>query len=150
MKNIVFRRVRTAAIALLIATLTATTAASNEAVTLKAIMQDLRNDLVKVSDGLLTDNFELMAQGARGIAEHPRIPADQVKLVAAELREEMPAFKQLDMQVHDLSLRLKSAAEAADRDIALSSYLKLIEGCIACHATYKERVATALGAGAED
>lgn len=150
MKNIVFRRARTAAIAVLIAVLAATTAASDEAVTLKAIMQDLRNDLVKVSDGLLRDDFALMAQGARGIAEHPRIPADQVKLVAAELGEEMPVFKQLDMRVHDLSLRLKSAAGAADRDVALSSYLKLVEGCIACHVSYKERVAAALDAGAED
>jgi len=119
-------------------------AVTGDAPSLKEIMQGLRNNLVEISDGLLTDDFELVAQGAASIAEHPKIPAEQVQLVAAELGPEMAAFKQLDKLVHDLSLEIGAAALALDHDAAISSYQRVIEGCFECHGTYKERVAAAL------
>jgi hypothetical protein len=117
---------------------------TGEANDLKKIMQGLRNNLVDISDGLLTDDFAKIALGADAIAGHPRIPPWQVKLVAAELGSEMAAFKQLDTLVHDLSLEIKAAATTYDRDEAISGYQRLLEGCLACHSTYKERVAAAL------
>ena len=117
---------------------------SSEATSLKDIMQGLRNDLVEIADGLLMDDFEQVARGAIAIAEHPRIPADQVQLVAQELGPEMPAFKQIDTVVHDLSLKIHAAAEAHDRDAAITAYQQMIEGCFGCHAAYKERVALVL------
>ena len=124
---------------------------AGEAIGLKEIMQGLRNNLVEISDGLLTDDFEKIAQGADGIAGHSRIPPGQVKLVAAELGSEMAAFKQLDTLVHDLSLEIGAAATAHDRDDAISGYHRLLDGCLACHSTYKNRVAAVLsrGSGAE-
>jgi cytochrome c1 len=119
-------------------------ALTGEATTLKEIMQGLRDNLVDISDGLLTDDFEQVARGAIAIAEHPRIPAAQVQIVAAELGPEMAAFKQLDMQVHDLSLEINVAAKAFDRGAAISGYQRMIEGCFACHHAYKERVAAVL------
>ena len=117
---------------------------TSEAKELKGIMQGLRNNLVDISDGLLTDDFEKIAHGADAIAGHPQIPPGQVKLVAAELGSEMAAFKQLDTLVHDLSLEIRAAATAHDRDDAISGYQRLLEGCLACHSTYKERVAAVL------
>lgn len=107
-------------------------------------MQELRNNLVEISDGILTDNFEQVAQGAASIAEHPKIAPAQVALVAAALGPEMPAFKQLDNVVHDLSLKISTAAEALDRDAVISGYQRMFEGCVDCHSNYKERVAAAL------
>ena len=121
-----------------------TVAMTDDAPSLKEIMQGLRNNLVEISDGLLTDDFELVAQGAASISEHPKIPAAQVQLVAAELGPEMAAFKQLDNFVHDQSLEIGAAAKALDRDAAISSYQRMIEGCFDCHRTYKERVAAVL------
>lgn len=117
---------------------------TSEADDLKEIMQGLRDNLVEISDGLLTDDFEKIAHGADAIAAHPRIPPWQVKLVAAELGSEMPAFKRLDTVVHDLSLEIRAAATTHNRDDAISAYQRLLEGCLACHSTYKERVATVL------
>ena len=117
---------------------------TSEATDLKEIMQGLRNNLVDISDGLLTDDFEKIAHGADAIADHPRIPPSQVKLVAAELGSEMAAFKRLDTVVHDLSLEIRAAATAHDRDEAIAGYQRLLEGCLACHSTYKERVAAVL------
>ncbi len=133
--------IQAASLAFLFAPAIAITA---EATTLKEIMQGLRDNLVEITDGLLTDDFEQVTKGATAIAEHPQIPAAQVQLVAAELGPEMPAFKQIDTLVHDLSLEIGAAARALDRDAAISGYQRLIEGCLACHRAYKERVTAVL------
>jgi hypothetical protein len=121
-----------------------TLALSDDATTLKEIMQGLRNNLVEITDGLLVDDFGQISRGAVGIAEHPRIPPEQVQLVAQELGAEMPAFKRLDTLVHDLALEIDVAAKARDRNAAISGYAQLLDGCFACHADYKDRVAAVL------
>ena len=119
-------------------------ALTDDATTLKVIMQGLRDNLVEISDGLLMDDFEQISRGAIGIAEHPRIPPEQVQLVAEELGEEMPAFKRLDTLVHDLALEIDVAARARDRNAAISGFTQMLDGCFACHATYKDRVTAVL------
>ena len=128
----------------LVIILTPTLAMTSEATTLKAIMLGLRDGLVEIADGLMTDDFGLVQHGATTIAEHPRIPVEQVQLVAQELGPEMPAFKALDTQVHDLSLEIEAAAKALDGAAARSAFTQMIDGCFACHAAYKGRVATVL------
>ncbi len=140
----VVSKVSLAKLAGLALTLTPVVASSDEVTTLKEIMQGLNNNLAEITDGLLTDDFELIARGATGIAEHPRIPPEQVQLVVRELGEEMAAFKQFDMRVHDLSLEIRDAAESRERDAVISGYRQLMDGCLACHGAYKERVAAAL------
>jgi mono/diheme cytochrome c family protein len=115
-----------------------------ETTALQEIMQGLRNNLAEIADGLLTDDFEQVARGATAIAEHPQIPPAEIQLVAATLGPEMPAFKQLDMRVHDLSLEIHAASKALDRDAAIAGYQQMLEGCLACHHSYKERVAAVL------
>ena len=112
--------------------------------TLKEIMQGLRDDIFTIADGMFTDDMERVAQGAAGIAHHPSIPADQVQRVAAELGPEMPAFKQLDIRVHDLSLSIISAAESQDHERISADFGQLVNGCLACHTSYKDRVANVL------
>ena len=112
--------------------------------TLKEIMQGLRDDVFTIADGMFTDDMDRIAQGASGIAHHPSIPGKQVQRVAAELGPEMQAFKQFDIRVHDLSLSIISAAEAQDRERISADFQQLINGCLACHTSYKERVANAL------
>jgi cytochrome c556 len=86
----------------------------------------------------------LVQHGATTIAEHPRIPAEQVQLVAQELGEEMAAFKALDTRVHDLSLEIEAAAKVLDGAAARAAFTQMVDGCFACHAAYKERVAAVL------
>lgn len=117
---------------------------TDESTTLQEIMQGLRDNLVEISDGLLTDDYALVARGATAIAEHPPIPSEQVQLVAKALGPEMPAFKQFDVRVHKLSLDISAAADAGDRAAAISGFQQMIEGCFACHAAYKDRVAAVL------
>jgi cytochrome c556 len=107
-------------------------------------MQGLRTDASLVLDGLLIDDFDAIANAAEKIADHPKIPPEQVAQVAAELGSEMPAFKQLDTAVHDLSLAIQSAALEKDRGRTIASYQQMISACLACHATFRQRVSTVL------
>jgi len=111
---------------------------------LKEIMQGLRMDTNAISEGLLTDDFEKVLVGANNIANHAKIPPDQIQLVAAELGAEMPAFKQMDILVHDLSLEIAAAAKEEDRARAITDYHRMLNGCFDCHAAYKTRVAAVL------
>jgi cytochrome c556 len=120
------------------------TALTNET-TLKAIMQELRLHFFNVSDGFLLDDFDKVAEGALAIAEHPRIPPEQVQLVADELGAEMPVFKNFDVQVHELSLEMYKAAKERDRDAAVAAYQGMVTACFYCHSAYRERVAAVLG-----
>ena len=143
--DLMIRYTQRAVLSILVVVLSPAVAASEEATTLKAIMQGLRNNLVAIGDGVLNDDFDLVARGADDIAGHPRIPADQVKLVAEELGEEMAAFKALDTAVHDLSLEISAAAQTRDRESVVSGYHRMVDGCVACHDAYKARVSAALG-----
>lgn len=111
---------------------------------LKEIMQGLRVESVEIADGLLTDDFDRVAIGAGNIANHARIPQEQVQLVAAELGAEMATFKQFDNLVHESSVSIAAAAKEKDRDRAIADYHRMLDGCFACHAAYRERVANVL------
>ena len=115
-----------------------------EPTALQKIMQDLSDNLIEISDGLLNHDLELTAKGAKAIAEHPQIPPEQVQMVAKELGAEMPVFKQFDVRVHNLAVEINAAATAGDREAAVAGFHRLVDGCLACHDAYKDRVAAAL------
>lgn len=117
---------------------------SDEPTALQQIMQDLSDNLIEISDGLLTHDLDLVVNGAKAIAEHPQIPPEQVKLVAKELGAEMPVFKQFDVRVHNLAVEIGAAAAAGDREAAVAGFHRLVDGCLACHNAYKDRVSAAL------
>lgn len=120
----------------------ATVAAGQEAPesSLKTIMQELRNDTVLILDAMLVDDMAAVADAAVRIADHPRIPPDQVSLIASELGPEMATFKQFDSLVHDLSVAIREAAGDGDRDRVQMLHRDMVAGCLGCHAAYRERV----------
>jgi hypothetical protein len=135
------RSYRFGVIAILVTTLGFTA----DGTTLKEIMRGLQTDTDQIVEGLLIDDFDQVASAAGNIATHPQIPAEQIQLVAAELGTEMPAFKQFDLLVHDLSLSIAAAAKDGDRDRAITDYHQMLDGCFACHAAFRDRVAAVLG-----
>lgn len=111
---------------------------------LKKIMQDLQSDSALVVEGLLIDDFDSVADAAARIADHPRIPPEQVALVAAELGAQMPTFKQLDTLVHDTALSISAAAQDGDSASIAANYKSMLDGCLACHAAFRQRVSEVL------
>ena len=125
-------------------TATVAVAQQESATSLKTIMQGLRNDTVVIMDAMLVDDFAAVAEAAGRIADHPRIPPEQVFLVAAELGTEMAAFKQFDTLVHDLSVSLREGAEEGDRVRVQRTFQDMIAGCLGCHSAYRQRVMSVL------
>lgn len=119
-------------------------AQQNIQTSLKTIMQGLRNDTVLMMDAMLIDDFDAVVEAAKRIADHPRIPPEQVSLVAAELGPEMAAFKQFDTLVHDLSLTVRDAAEVGDGVRVQKNFQDMIAGCLGCHSAYRQRVSALL------
>lgn len=113
-------------------------------INLKIIMQNLQQDMAMIVEGLLVDDFDAVDAAADRIARHPSIPAEQVVLVATELGTEMPAFKQLDALVHDQALAISAAAQEADSTTVARHYQSMLDGCLTCHASYRQRVAEVL------
>lgn len=117
---------------------------AGEPANLKAIMTELRQSFLDVSDGFLLDDFAKVAEGALAIAEHPRIPPSDAQRIADELGAEMPVFTNFDVQVHELSLEMYEGARDGDRVAALEAYQDMVAACIACHTAYRERVGAVL------
>ena len=138
------------AIACLSLSLIPSLALTSDALSLQEIMQGLGDDTAEMADGLLTGDFDQIAQAADAIANHPKISAEDAQLIAAELGDEMSVFKVLDTLVHDLAVEVGAAARSQDRPAAVSGYQQMFEGCLACHDAYKDRVAAALAEGVED
>jgi cytochrome c556 len=104
------------------------------------IMMGLEGEMARVGHGVWLADFEIIAAAADGIAAHPAIPADELKLLRAGLGDDMIGFRDLDTRVHDLALELKAAAEEADMEAVLSSDAALRTACVTCHDTFRERI----------
>ena len=111
---------------------------------LKTIMQTMQSDAALIVEGLLVEDFDTVENAALRIADHPRIPPAQVARVATELGAEMPAFKQFDTRVHDLALYIAAAARRADANAVAADYKAMLDGCLGCHALFRERVSGVL------
>ena len=109
-----------------------------------AIMLELQGDMGRVSRGLWLEAYDTIAAGAQAIADHPRIPPDEVATIADVLGPDMPRFKTLDTRVHDLSVELAGAARAGDMETVLARDAALRQGCVECHTAFRERLRSEL------
>ncbi len=116
----------------------------NVSTSLKSVMKGLMEDNLKLNEGILTANFDEIKVAANKIANHPTPGVStKIKLVSS-LGSEMANFKILDTRVHNMAVSIEKAAILKDADKVMSDYHKLIDGCLACHSQYKERVSKIL------
>jgi len=73
---------------------------------LAEIMQGLEADLAEVTHGIWTQDLDIITEAATRIAEHPKISAEQLSLIKAELGEEIGSFVQIDQVVHSNAFEL--------------------------------------------
>jgi len=111
------------------------------------IMQALETDLAEVAHGIWTQDFTIMAAAATRIANHPKVSAEQLSVIKAELGEEIGAFVQFDQIVHSSAVELAdSASENANIADLFRIYHTIETGCYSCHAAFQERVSGVLSA----
>lgn len=96
--------------------------------------------MARVSRGLWLENFDTVAAGAEGVANHPRVPPEEFQRISDVLQEEMTRFAAVDREVHDLAVRLAEQARRGDLQAVLSTDAELRRACVACHTRYRERL----------
>ncbi|MEE9320930.1 MAG: hypothetical protein V3U76_10825 [Granulosicoccus sp.] len=112
----------------------------------KEIMESLRDDLVEISDGLLTEDAERVSLAGARIANHAPVPKRERGIIAKELGSEMGKFKQFDELVHELSKSIEQAAKSEDFARMQTHYKEIVSACLECHTAYRERVSASLDA----
>ncbi len=113
-------------------------------VSFKTVMQGLLTDTKNITEGIVLEDFTLIEKAAKNIVDHPKPDlAIRMKLVKA-MGSEMGKFKAKDTVVHNSAVALVKAAQAKKIDAVTQEYQTLINGCLGCHASYKEKIANIL------
>lgn len=116
---------------------------------LKEIMQGLERDMADAAHGLWTQDAAAVETAAGGIADHPRVPQEQMAIIQATLGDDFGKFVEFDQAVHGASVALRDlAAQGPPMEDLLAQMVVIQEGCVACHTAYRAKVSEALAAGA--
>lgn len=94
----------------------------------------------RVSRGMWIEEYGTIAAGAQAIADHPKVPPEELTAISGALGPDMARFKALDTRVHDLSVELVEAARAGDMATVLARDAAIRQGCVECHAAFRERL----------
>jgi cytochrome c556 len=117
-----------------------TTADTTDTKRLRLLMVGLAQDMARINTGIWHEDPDLVRQGAASIANHPRIPPDQIAKIKKALGQEFQNFVRFDKAVHGTATELVRAAEARNWSGVLSTYTELRDGCFGCHTAYRERL----------
>lgn len=112
----------------------------DESLDLQTIMRLIYTDMQIINEGIYTENFNLIEQGAAAINEHPPLSDETRALVKKTLGERMPAFGQYDKLVHDTADSLKVAAAERNMKSVLDKYQIIQQGCVSCHASFRNEI----------
>ncbi|QKT03948.1 cytochrome c [Ectothiorhodospiraceae bacterium 2226] len=118
-------------------------AAAAERPSFQAVMQGLAADMQRLSQAIFMEDFPAMAEAAEAVADHPK-PADQDRRrVMAAVGPDVERFRAYDHAVHEGAERIAEAARATDMDGVLRYHAQVMQGCVACHSTFRGRMTQA-------
>lgn len=109
-----------------------------------AIMAGLEQDLVRISRGIWLEDFALIQAGAASVADHPMVPPEELERVSAALGPDLARFKEWDMEVHELAVRMSESPAAEGMEPVLALDAELRAGCVGCHSEFRERLRQAI------
>ena len=97
------------------------TAQNEHPLTLRAIMQELGAEHLRLTDALLRDDFAAMEQSAKAVKGHP-LPDRIATAIRSKLGKRFGSFERADEQSHQAAADLsRRAAAQARRDAAPES-----------------------------
>lgn len=107
--------------------------------TFKQVMQLVNSAAIKILQGFLFNNDEMIKQGATEINAHPLPKGGVLRYIRPEKREEfakmMPSFEKA---VHGSAEDIVKYIEAGDKAKAYESYTFMIQGCMKCHFLFRD------------
>lgn len=107
------------------------------------MMQGLLADMQTVDHGMYTENYELIAKGATGIANHPKMTQEDKRIIKKALGKEIKEFVSFDMTVHHHADSMRMAALQEKMQEVLRHYRIVQQGCVDCHSNYRTEISRA-------
>ncbi|NGP88759.1 cytochrome c [Fodinibius halophilus] len=111
-----------------------------ETMKLVPMMQLLLNDMQTVDQGIYTEDYEVIAQGAAGIAHHPVMTPEDKAMVKKVLGKEIKQFVAFDKTVHHHADSMRKAAVEQNMEEVLTHYRIVQQGCVDCHSNYRKQI----------
>lgn len=135
------RRIREwAATALLTTLVGLPVAAGAEESSLREVMRGLGGQMGRLGTAIMAGDLPAQAQAASAIAGHPKPAAAEMHRIEQRLGDAMEQFEAADEAVHAAAAALAQAANRRDNAQAVRQYHRLIDGCVACHDSFRARV----------
>ena len=104
--------------------------------TLRAIMQELGTEYLRLTNALLTDDFNGLEESAKAIQGHP-LPNEIVVAIKNKLGKNFHAFERADEQSHQQAAELAKRAAAKDLSGSAKAFGEIANGCVSCHKQFR-------------
>jgi cytochrome c556 len=104
--------------------------------TLRAIMQELGLEHLRLTNALLIDDLKTVEESAKAIEGHP-LPTEIVVAIKGKLGRDFEAFERIDEQSHQAAAILAQQALAKDLTGSARAFGTLTEGCVSCHKQFR-------------
>lgn len=111
-----------------------------EPLELHTIMRMLLIDIHTIIEGIYTENYDLIVQGAHNINNHPPLAPESRQLVQETLGERMLQFGAYDEVVHRHADSLRFAAIDKDMGRIRDHYRIIEQGCVSCHVSFQNEI----------
>jgi cytochrome c556 len=104
--------------------------------TLRAIMQELGAEHLRLTNALLIDDLKTVEESAKAIQGHP-LPTEIVAAIRSKLGRDFRAFERIDEQSHQAAANLAKRAAAKDLTGSAKALGGLTQGCVTCHKQFR-------------
>jgi hypothetical protein len=104
--------------------------------TLRAIMQELGVEYLRLTNALLIDDFKGLEDSAKAIQSHP-LPNEIVAAIKNKLGRNFRAFERADEQSHRQAAELVKRAAAKDILGSAKAFGGIADGCVSCHKQFR-------------
>ena len=105
-------------------------------ITLRAIMQELGTEYLRLTNALLIDDFKGLEESAKAIEGHP-LPEEVVSAIKNKLGRNFSGFERVDEQSHKAAADLAKRAAAKDITGSAKAFGRLSEACVSCHKQFR-------------
>ena len=104
---------------------------------LRAIMQELGANMLRVTDAISREDWAAIEKIALHIAHHPHPAPSEMKQIFSYLGKDVATFKSFDQQSHEAAQQLAAAAAKKDGAAVISAFAAVQTGCLGCHQQFR-------------
>ena len=112
---------------------------AQEELTFKQVMQIVNSATLRILQGFLLNNDELVVRGAEEIAHHPKPKGGPIQYIdpskRAEFLRAMPTFER---QVHGFTEEITKLMREGKKDEAYEKFNWMLQGCMGCHRLFRD------------